>query len=191
MKKYFLFFCLGFFLPLPSFAAVLNVPGVYANIRAAVNAASNGDTILLANATYTGLDNRNIDLDGKSLTIRSASNEPSQCIIDCEYNSRAFSFTDCDKITIEGITIKNGSVLDKGGAVYCLNSSLTVRNSNLEFEFMHKIRATEGAYRYPRILPTRPESKVAVFARHPYIGPLSPLGRLRAGDLDLAVENFI
>jgi predicted outer membrane repeat protein len=128
MKKYFLFFCLGFLLPLPSFAAVLNVPGVYANIRAAANAASNGDTIVLANATYTGPDNRNIDLDGKSLTIRSASDKPSQCIIDCEHNSRAFSFTDCDKITIEGITVKNGSVLDKGGAVYCLNSSLTVRN---------------------------------------------------------------
>jgi hypothetical protein len=54
-----------------------------------------------------------------------------------------------------------------------------VRNSNLEFEFMHKIRATERATRaswtYSWILPTRPGSKVAVFARHHTLA-LSPRG---------------
>jgi len=128
MKKYLFFFCLGFLLPLPAVAAVLSVPGSYANIRMAVNAAADGDTIMLADGTFSGSDNRNIEIDSKSLTFRSTSGNPNQCIIDCESKGRAFTITDCETITLIGITIKNGSVIDKGGAVYCHNSCFTARN---------------------------------------------------------------
>src|SRR5258708_6585549 len=46
-------FCCHFFCAMPISAATLNVPGTYATIQAAVNAAGTGDTIQVAAGTYT------------------------------------------------------------------------------------------------------------------------------------------
>jgi hypothetical protein len=54
-----------------------------ATVQAAVNASIDGDTVLLANGTYSGLGNVNIDLSGKSIRIASSSGVPTACIIDC------------------------------------------------------------------------------------------------------------
>ena len=53
-------------------AATINVPAGQPTIQAGVNAASNGDTVLVAPGTYTGAGNFNIDTGGKSITIRSS-----------------------------------------------------------------------------------------------------------------------
>src|SRR5689334_19264351 len=45
---------------------VRHVPAEYSTIQAAVNACQNGDTVLVANGTYTGAD-----LMGKAITVRS------------------------------------------------------------------------------------------------------------------------
>ena len=49
-----------------------------------LDAARNGDTIELADGVYTGPGNRDVDLLGKPLVIRSASDDATACIIDCE-----------------------------------------------------------------------------------------------------------
>ena len=128
MRKFFFIFGVLFLFSLQASAAILNVPGDYPSIQAAVDVAKGGDTILLADGTYTGPDNRNIDLNKKTpLTFRSFSNNSHQCTIDCEHSGRAFFADSGEHLDIEAIGIINGSVIDKGGAIYCYNSGLVVK----------------------------------------------------------------
>ncbi len=53
-------------------------------IRAAIDSVSGGDFIELADGTYTGEGNRDLNNHEKSIFIRSASGNPAACIIDCE-----------------------------------------------------------------------------------------------------------
>ena len=65
------------------FADIYRVPEDYSLIQEAVSAAQTHDTILIADGTYTGLGNRDIDLQGKGLFIFSE-NGMDTCVIDCE-----------------------------------------------------------------------------------------------------------
>ena len=78
-----IFICLS--LAAPSIAGIIyvdaNGTGDYPTIQAAINYAVNGDTVLVADGTYTGSGYRDIDFKGKSITLRSE-NGPENCIID-------------------------------------------------------------------------------------------------------------
>src|SRR5438309_7516139 len=54
--------------PLTARAATINVPAGQPTIQAAINAASNGDTILVAPGTYR----ENINFMGKAITVTSS-----------------------------------------------------------------------------------------------------------------------
>src|SRR5690606_4749186 len=62
--------------------------GEYATIQAAINAAADGDEIVLAPGVYTGWGNRDLDLWGKAIVVRSE--DPSSpavvaaTVIDCQ-----------------------------------------------------------------------------------------------------------
>ncbi len=58
------------------------VPGVFATLQAAVDAAQSGDLILVADGVYTGPGNRNVCCEAKGLRIRSE-NGPEHCVVDC------------------------------------------------------------------------------------------------------------
>lgn len=92
-------------------AATLQVPGSYPTIQAAVNAAVNGDTIVLADGTYTGSGNWNVTVD-KTVTIKSA-NGPAACVVDLvgtgSYGMRLAPGLSAGTLQIEGITFRNGS----------------------------------------------------------------------------------
>jgi hypothetical protein len=64
-------------------AATIHVPADQPTIQAGIDAAVNGDTVLVADGTYTGVGNRDIDFKGKAITVKSE-NGPENCIIDCE-----------------------------------------------------------------------------------------------------------
>ena len=99
-------------------AATLNVPAQYPTIQAAVAAAAAGDTVLVANGTYTGAGNLDIDFGGKDLTVKS-SGGAANCIIDCQGAGRGFYLQSGETAAsrIEGFTVKNGYGSSAGGAM--------------------------------------------------------------------------
>ena len=124
--------------PSPVQAATIRVPLQKPTIQAGIDAAKSGDTVLVANGTYKGAANKNLDFAGKAISVISQSNDPTQCIIDCENGGRGFSFHSGETTAalVRGFTIRNGNVgkyfdntFDRyGGAIICAYSSPTIAN---------------------------------------------------------------
>lgn len=115
-------------------ADTLRVPDPYPTIGAALDAAQHGDRIVVADGTYTGPGNRDLDFAGKRIRLQSESG-PDDCIIDCQGSfddpHRAFHFHSGEPpaVTLEGFTIQNGFIVDgNGGGILCEASSPTIRN---------------------------------------------------------------
>jgi hypothetical protein len=105
--------------------------GPKATIQAGINAATDGDTVLVADGTYTGTGNKNLDFGGKDITVRSASGDPAACVIDCQTDGRAFHLHSGESraATIDAFTITNGRLSEgDGGGVCCVGSSPTISN---------------------------------------------------------------
>lgn len=58
--------------------------GDASTIRAAIDSAATYDIVELADGIFTGEGNRDVYTYGRSILIRSASNNPTECVIDCE-----------------------------------------------------------------------------------------------------------
>lgn len=107
--------------------------GHYPTIQDAIDAATAGYTIELADGVFTGEGNRDIDYHGKAITVRSQSGDPDACIIDCQGSAaghhRGFYFGSGEgsDSVLEGVTIVNGYATE-GGAIYCAHSGPTVRD---------------------------------------------------------------
>jgi hypothetical protein len=103
------------------------VPAEYATIQAAIDAADAGDVIVVADDTYTGDGNINVDFLGKEVVLRSE-NGPENCIIDCAGAGRAFyvGTGETAAAVICGFTITNGYAATSGGAIACNESSPTI-----------------------------------------------------------------
>ena len=97
-------------------ATELHVPADYSSIRIALEASSPGDTIILADGTYSGEGNRDLQVTS-SISIRSQSGDPESCILDCEDSARAFHFTGGNtNASLAGLAIVNGYEW-QGGAI--------------------------------------------------------------------------
>ena len=104
--------------------------GDFPTIQAALSAAVDGDTIELANGTFTRDGNRNLDFLGKAVTLRSQNGNPDSCTIDCQRTGRGVVFHsgEGEASVLEGVKIYNAHPDDYGGGIYCSNSSPTIRN---------------------------------------------------------------
>ncbi len=100
------------------------------SIRAAITAATSGTTIVVADGTYAGADNRNLDFGGKALVLRSE-NGKDRATIDCEKiaGSRGFLFRkgETADAIVEGFTITNANSGLEGGGMYIDGASPTIR----------------------------------------------------------------
>jgi len=123
----------------------INVPGQYVTIQEAIDRSWDAGKVLIADGTYTGPGNRDIDFKGKAITVKSE-NGPENCIIDCngteQQPHRGFNFTSGEgpSSIIEGMTITNGYGPDElviffmspaGNAIFCDGSSPTITNCRI------------------------------------------------------------
>ncbi|MCP4708607.1 MAG: hypothetical protein GY869_08290, partial [Planctomycetes bacterium] len=102
--------------------------GDYPTIFQAVDAAFEGGIVELADGTFTGALNKNINLVGP-ITIRSQSGDPRDSIIDCEGAGRGFTISgDAGSDTIvAGLTIINGQATN-GGGISCYDTDPVITN---------------------------------------------------------------
>lgn len=144
-----------------SFADTLNVPDEYGTIQSAINSASEGDTVKVADGTHKGAGNRDISFLGKGIVVISE-NGAEHTIIDAEGSSseyhRCFVFNSGEDTTsvLQGFTITGGyygvMLLKReqtpkssqeydycGGGIYIGYSSPKITNNIIEFN-----SATEG-----------------------------------------------
>jgi len=114
--------------PGSALAANVYVPATQPTIQAGINSASNGDTVYVADGTWKGADNKNLDFNGKAITVRSE-NGPENCIIDCEQNGRGFLFENGEgaNSVVGGFSIINGTAT-YGGGMRIDQCSPTIKN---------------------------------------------------------------
>ncbi len=121
--------CFSLLSPL-TFAATIHVPAEQPTIQSGIDAAKNGDTVLVDDGVYTGEGNVNLDFKGKRITLKSK-NGADATVIDCEklHETRGFYFHngETNESVLDGFTITNGSH-QFGGAVTLVSASPTIKN---------------------------------------------------------------
>jgi len=112
-------------------------------IQEGIDASSSGDTVLVLDGTYTGVGNRDMDFNGKAITVRSE-NGAETCIIDCQASDmdphRGFYFHSGENLdsVVDGFTIQNGYANGStpeersGGAIHCYASSPAIINNTID-----------------------------------------------------------
>ncbi|MBT5270575.1 MAG: T9SS type A sorting domain-containing protein [Candidatus Marinimicrobia bacterium] len=92
-------------------ATVINVPADQTTIQAGIDAAVDGDTVLVDPGIYSGLDNKNVSFDGKEIIVKSTHGADTT-IIDCQGSGRGFAFYsgETNSSVLDGFTIINGDV---------------------------------------------------------------------------------
>jgi len=109
-------------------SGIIHVPGDQPTIQADINAAANGNTVLVAPGTYT----ENIDFEGKAITVTS-SGGPSVTTIDGGANGSVVTFDTGEgpDSILSGFTIQNGLVSFAGGGIQIGNASPTITGNTI------------------------------------------------------------
>lgn len=108
-------------------AVTISVPGDLPTIQAAIDSAAISDTVLVADGTFSGTGNVNLDFHGRDIVLISE-NGPHYTIIDCDSISRAFYLHSGETSAAEiiGFTVSDGLEFD-GGGIHIVNSSPTIK----------------------------------------------------------------
>jgi predicted outer membrane repeat protein len=104
----------------------------FKTIQKGIDEAVNGDTVLVADGTYSGTGNFDIKFWGKQITVQSV-NGPTTCIIDCNDLGRAFLLDWGETIdsVLDGFTILDGNTNGTyayGGGILCQGAYPIIKN---------------------------------------------------------------
>ena len=111
-------------------SSVCSAPnGPKLTIQAGIDVSVNGDTVIVSDGTYMGVGNKNLDYGGRLITLQSE-NGPTTCIIDCENDGRGVYFHSGETAdaVLDGFTIRNGNVVENGGAILCQGARPKILN---------------------------------------------------------------
>ncbi len=108
--------------------ATIQVPANYPTIQSAINAANNGDTVLVGPGTYV----ENINFNSKAVTVTS-SDGPVTTIIDGNHNGTVVTFNHSETAAsvLSGFTIRNGFQSGGFGGGISVSSASPTISSNL------------------------------------------------------------
>ena len=153
-------------------------------IQEGIDAAQEGDVVIVRNGLYAGLGNRELDFYGKAVTLRSE-NGPAECVIDCEERGRGFYFhtNESHATVLEGFTIQRASdmpavhcnpgsptildcrvIMNRDGAIYCSESSPIVISCEITDNTTIRSAVLVKAY-------SNPLFESCVIARNIRVGP--------------------
>ncbi|MBU0618449.1 MAG: right-handed parallel beta-helix repeat-containing protein, partial [Planctomycetes bacterium] len=116
-------------------------------IQEGIDAASDGDTVRVAEGTYYGDGNNNLDFHGKAITVQS-SGWVSEVVIHCGYEGRAFHFHsgEGEDSIVQGFTITRAHLEDPlDGAILCENAGPTIVGCRITENFCTAIYVEDGS----------------------------------------------
>jgi len=138
MKKLALF--LALLIPIVTLSQIINIPTDYPAIQQGIDAAADGDTVLVDTGTYV----ENLNFNGKNITVASHylmtldTSYISQTVIDGDSSGSVVPFVNGEDSTalLCGFTIQNGSGVAvgedtyyfMGGGIYCVGANPTFKN---------------------------------------------------------------
>jgi len=117
----------------------VHVPEDAATLQSAIDQATNGQTIYVADGIYHGTGNVAVNFNGKAVTLRSKYG-PSNCIVDCGGANQGFILNNNEDhfTVIQGFTIKNcqggwGAAVDLAWAHPTISGNIFDNNSQAGF----------------------------------------------------------
>lgn len=101
----------------------------FETIQTGIDAATDLDLVLVADGTYSGASNLNLDFAGKKISLKSE-NGRENCIIDCEDQGMGFYFHSGETTdsVVDGFTLMRGMTIWGGAGIFCDGSSPTIIN---------------------------------------------------------------